>query len=66
MAEHSPDSLHVGLGIMRERAQGIGAQVQVRSAVGDGTTVVIELPEMPGHTRPVVAPLAMPNPEAHA
>ena len=66
VAEHSPDSLHVGLGIMRERAQGIGAQVQVRSAVGDGTTVVIELPEMPGHTRPVVAPLAMPNPEAHA
>jgi len=37
-------SLHVGLGIVRERAQGIGARVEIRSAPGAGTTVVIELP----------------------
>ena len=36
-------SLHVGLGIVRERAQGIGAQVDVVSAPGAGTTVSIEL-----------------------
>ena len=39
-----PDSLHVGLGIMRERAQRIGAVVQVESAPGQGTRVCIELP----------------------
>ena len=39
-----PDSLHVGLGIMRERAQRIGALVQVTSAPGQGTCVRIELP----------------------
>jgi two-component system nitrate/nitrite sensor histidine kinase NarX len=38
-----PDSLHVGLGIMRERALGIGARVHLQSAPGEGTTVTIEL-----------------------
>jgi two-component system nitrate/nitrite sensor histidine kinase NarX len=56
--EHSPDSLHVGLGIMRERAQGIGAHVQVQSTPGGGTTVAIELPEMQGIARPMAAPAA--------
>lgn len=37
------DSLHVGLGIMYERALGIGARVHVQSAPGQGTTVSIEL-----------------------
>lgn len=37
-------SLRVGLGIMQERAQGIGAQVRVQSAPGQGTTVHIALP----------------------
>jgi len=46
-AQRSPDSLHVGLGIMRERAQGIGATVQVQSAPGQGTTVRIALPHQP-------------------
>ena len=39
-----PDSTHVGLGIMRERAQRIGAVVQVESVSGRGTRVSIELP----------------------
>jgi two-component system nitrate/nitrite sensor histidine kinase NarX len=38
-----PDSLHVGLGIMRERALGIGARVHLKSAPGHGTTVTLEL-----------------------
>ena len=45
--QRSPDSLHVGLGIIRERAQGIGATVQVQSAPGQGTTVRIALPHQP-------------------
>jgi PAS domain S-box-containing protein len=32
---------HFGLAIMHERAQGVDAQVQVRSQVGQGTTVVM-------------------------
>ena len=40
-----PDSLHVGLGIMRERAQRIGAELTVASQVaGGGTCVRLELP----------------------
>jgi two-component system nitrate/nitrite sensor histidine kinase NarX len=42
-----PDSLHVGLGIMRERAQRISAVVQVHSQPGQGTRVCIELPSTP-------------------
>lgn len=45
-ASVSSDTLQVGLGIMRERAQGIGAQVQVQSARGQGTTICIDLPAM--------------------
>ena len=41
--------LRVGLGIMQERAQGIGAQVQVQSIPGQGTTVRIALPLGLGH-----------------
>ena len=44
VASVPPNSLHVGLGIMRERAQRIGAVVQVESAPGQGTRVCIELP----------------------
>lgn len=40
------DPLHVGLDIMRERAERIGARLAVTSATdGTGTHVVIELPE---------------------
>jgi len=38
------DSLHVGLRILRERAEGISARVEVQSTPGAGTTVCIELP----------------------
>ena len=44
-AQRSADSLHVGLGIMRERASGIGANVAVHSQPGLGTTMRITLPE---------------------
>lgn len=47
-----PDSTHVGLGIMRERAQRIGAVVQVGSTPGQGTRVCIELPS--GATAPTL------------
>ena len=39
-----PDSLHVGLGIMRERARHIGAQLRLDSSPGAGTCVTLELP----------------------
>ena len=39
-----PDETHVGLRIMRERAQRVGATVQVDSVPGSGTCVVLELP----------------------
>jgi len=39
-----PDQTHVGLRIMRERAQGIGATVEVDSVPGSGTCVVLTLP----------------------
>ena len=61
-----PDSLHVGMGIMRERAQRIGAVVQVESAPGQGTRVCVELPSVvPAQTVAVASegPLAQ---AAHA
>jgi two-component system nitrate/nitrite sensor histidine kinase NarX len=38
-----PES-HVGIRIMRERAQRIGAQLEVDSSPGAGTTVTLTLP----------------------
>ena len=43
-----PDETHVGLQIMRERAQRIGASIDVRSTPGSGTRVVLELPRADG------------------
>ncbi|MFN0184547.1 MAG: type IV pili methyl-accepting chemotaxis transducer N-terminal domain-containing protein [Aquabacterium sp.] len=43
-----PDETHVGLRIMRERAQNIGATVEVASVPGSGTCVVLKLPERLG------------------
>ncbi len=37
------DETHVGLRIMRERSRGIGAQVELRSVPGAGTSVVLTL-----------------------
>jgi len=39
------DETHVGLRIMRERAAGVGAEVQVHSAAGAGTRVVLQWPQ---------------------
>lgn len=52
-----PDSTHVGLGIMRERAQRIGAVVQVQSAPGQGTRVCIELPTQVHDAVPAQGPV---------
>jgi nitrate/nitrite-specific signal transduction histidine kinase len=38
----SPD--HLGLGIMRERAEGIGARMKVDSEPGEGTEVIVVWP----------------------
>jgi two-component system nitrate/nitrite sensor histidine kinase NarX len=40
----SADSIHIGLRIMRERARSVGAQVDILSAPGAGTRVVMTLP----------------------
>jgi two-component system nitrate/nitrite sensor histidine kinase NarX len=40
-----PDETHVGLRIMQERAQRIGAAVEVTSTPGGGTRVALSLPE---------------------
>jgi len=52
----TPDDSHVGLKIMRERAALIGAQVDVSSEPGHGTTVSLTLPEHPVAASPVAAP----------
>jgi two-component system nitrate/nitrite sensor histidine kinase NarX len=44
----TPDETHVGLRIMRERAQRIGATVEVASVPGSGTCVVLTLPQRLG------------------
>jgi len=42
---NATDETHVGLRIMRERAAGIGAEVAVQSAPGEGTRVALQWPE---------------------
>jgi two-component system nitrate/nitrite sensor histidine kinase NarX len=44
--EAAPDAAeaHIGLRIMRERAQRIGGQIELRSQKGDGTQVMLTLP----------------------
>lgn len=41
------DDSHVGVRIMRERAERIGAQVELYSSPGRGTSVVLTLPALP-------------------
>jgi two-component system nitrate/nitrite sensor histidine kinase NarX len=43
----SRNESHVGLKIMRERAQQIGAEVELVSAPGEGTAVKLKLPQHP-------------------
>jgi two-component system nitrate/nitrite sensor histidine kinase NarX len=56
VADVPPDSIHVGLGIMRERAQRIGAVVQVDTAPGQGTRVCIDLPTVSTASLPLTPP----------
>jgi two-component system nitrate/nitrite sensor histidine kinase NarX len=49
-ADAERTQLNVGMKIMRERADQIGATVHVHSAPGEGTTVTLLLPQNP-HTR---------------
>ena len=58
-----PNSVHVGLGIMRERALGIDATISVESAPGAGVCVAIELP-LPLSPAHASAPAAVPEPMA--
>jgi len=46
-AAQSRGQTHVGMNIMRERAGGIGAHVEVTSKPGQGTTTVLTLPAHP-------------------
>ncbi len=50
-----PDSLHVGLGIMRERAQRIGATLRLDSPPDGGTCVSLELPPTLLDDQPIAA-----------
>ncbi len=43
----APDETHVGLRIMAERAERLGAQLEVLGTPGRGTSVVLTLPPMP-------------------
>jgi two-component system nitrate/nitrite sensor histidine kinase NarX len=42
---------HVGMKIMRERAERIGASVELASRLGEGTTVTLTLPPYPVSTQ---------------
>lgn len=50
------DEVHVGLRIMRERARTVGGEVEVRSVPGEGTRVVLTLPETLPEARPEPRP----------
>ncbi|WP_395699969.1 type IV pili methyl-accepting chemotaxis transducer N-terminal domain-containing protein [Aquabacterium sp.] len=54
------DETHVGLRIMRERAQRIGAEVRLASAPGAGTTLSLLLPPMAA-----AVPPTLPEPHEH-
>ena len=53
------DETHVGLRIMQERAERIGAQIEVVSRVGRGTSVLLTLPAGPHGADPAAAPVAL-------
>uniref|UniRef100_UPI0035AE32B4 type IV pili methyl-accepting chemotaxis transducer N-terminal domain-containing protein n=1 Tax=Hylemonella sp. TaxID=2066020 RepID=UPI0035AE32B4 len=58
------DDSHVGLRIMRERAERIGAQVELYSSPGRGTSVVLTLPALPSAQTSAAA--SRPAPAEHA
>jgi two-component system nitrate/nitrite sensor histidine kinase NarX len=65
--EHAGNQTHVGLRIMHERAERVGATVTVTSARGAGTRVVLTLPEprrLAAFARQPCPPLPHSNPRA--
>ncbi|VTU27512.1 Nitrate/nitrite sensor protein NarX [Variovorax sp. PBL-H6] len=56
--EDGPDETHVGMRIMAERAERLGAQLEVMSLPGRGTSVVLTLPMPSG---PAAQPAAAPQ-----
>ncbi|MFO1414587.1 MAG: type IV pili methyl-accepting chemotaxis transducer N-terminal domain-containing protein [Burkholderiales bacterium] len=50
------DETHVGLRIMRERAERIGADLEVISTPGRGTSVILTLPPQPAPSAAAAAP----------
>lgn len=59
-----PGESHVGLNIMRERAGRIGAEVDIVSAAGQGTTVTLTLPPHPEVSGGVATKIPDPAPVA--
>jgi len=57
-AEHPNDETHVGLRIMAERAERLGARLEVISTPRRGTSVVLELPAGLTHAAPALAAAA--------
>jgi len=53
----APDETHVGLRIMAERAERLGAVLEVLSTPARGTSVVLTLPAVPGVATPAGASL---------
>jgi len=53
--EGPPDETHVGLRIMMERAERIGAELEVISTPGRGTSVILTLPPLPAPPAPAPA-----------
>jgi two-component system, NarL family, nitrate/nitrite sensor histidine kinase NarX len=58
------DETHVGMKIMRERAERIGATVKLQSAAGQGTSLTLVLPSNPVAATPL--PVASPSSSAAA
>jgi two-component system nitrate/nitrite sensor histidine kinase NarX len=55
-----PGETHVGLGIMAERAERLGATLEVRSQPGSGTTVSLVLPPVANVSQPPIAAAGRP------
>ena len=64
-AERERGETHVGLKIMRERAERIGARMALVSGSGQGTSVVLTLPPHPVAGNPV-AGVAKNHPSPHS
>jgi two-component system nitrate/nitrite sensor histidine kinase NarX len=61
-AEREQGENHVGMKIMRERAERIGARIALASSSAQGTAVVLTLPPHPVAGHPVASPLNLQNP----